>query len=261
MPLNPVICFIVAIVVSSIIAVILLKTDCLGLGQTIYNWGCLPAIIIKLLELVLIIFIFIWTYRFTYKKTKAEYDDVYYTTKVELNYYNQREKEPYGKEVGKIPIDTVLKVKYIRNKKTITWLDVFVLDKGSPKKLYVLIPEKIKAREETKYYFYNQNSKSFKAYCEKIDNENEAIKLKIQGMFIAELKMNGIFIKSSSDNVLKESIKKEVYFLSEFGYFGAYKVSQGEFYYIPKGKKKEFKKIYSAYKKMFTEEWKTYYEE
>lgn len=262
MPLHPVLCFILALAISSIIGVILLKTDCLGLGQAIYNWGCLPTIIIKLLELVLIIFIFIWTYRFIYKIAKAEYDDVYYTTKVELKYYNKREKEPYGKEAGKLPVDTVLKVKYIRHKKEITWLDVFVLDKGSAKKIYVIIPDKINAREETKYYFYNATSKSFNAYCKKIDNDNKNTELKIRDEFLQELKNNEIFVKSSSDNILKESIKKETYFLSENGYFGgAYKVSQNEFYYIPKKQKKTFKKIVSKYKNKLSDEWKQYYKD
>ena len=147
-----------------------------------------------------------------------------------------------------------------KRKGSITWLEGYVLDDVTPKHLFVVIPEEIKKfKEETKYFIYNDTSKSFNAYYKKIDDENAVLLKNIQHDFMAELKHNNIVIEHSSDNILYESIKKTHKVLNRDGYFGLFTSKNGDFYYIKKDKNKTFEEIVSSYREKRSAETKRYF--
>ena len=126
----------------------------------------------------------------------------------------------------------------------------------------MIIPEKIErsdVRESNQYYDYHNTSRSFGAYYEKIDKENEQIKEKIRGQFQNEIKISGIKIEHSSDNILKESLKDSVFVFPSEGYLELYKSKEGDFYYIPKEDKKKFLKMVDSYVQKMNKEIKQYF--
>ena len=116
------------------------------------------------------------------------------------------------------------------------------------------------------YFDFNEKSASFTAYYEYIDAKNVPILEKIQNDFLAELEENGIEVKSSSDKILKESIKKSHYILPKNGYwdkgfFDLYEAKNSDdFFYIEKNHKNRFKKIVNTYYKRLEKEIIPYFE-
>lgn len=198
---------------------------------------------------------------------KFDYTNTYLTTKVDLSIYEKVEKEPYGKEIGTLKTDTVLKLVKKNKKGTVTWLEGYILEKGNPKYIFLLVPDSnFEIKQNGKYFFFNEKSKSFSEYYNRIDNENAVILAKIREAFLSELKTQNIIVEHSASNVLRESIKKTHYFLppngfSNKGYFGAFKKeSSNDFYYTQNENKKRFKKIVYSYYDKLEKETKPYFE-
>lgn len=260
--MSELVCILIAFGVSIVIGLILLKTDLFGIGAILYSLG-FPRILILPIKIGCIFLIFILTYDFVYQYTKGDYYDVYYTTKVELNRYGEIDESPHGKEVGKVPVDTVLNVRHFTAKDDITWLESYILtSEGTPEKLFVIVPQKIgrgDVRESNEYYDYHDTSRSFGAYYERIDKENEKIKSKIRTEFKAELVQKGIEVSHSSDNILKESLKDTSFIFPNDGYLELYQSEESDFYYIPKEDKKVFLKLVDSYVQKMNEEIKQYF--
>ena len=251
-----VLCVVISLVIAFLLLLILAKLKILDfVGEMT---GCGTFILYRL---ILVAVIFGVSFHFTKEfLNPSEIEKTYLTTKVELKCYEKFEKEPYGKEIGTLKPDTVFKLIHDKRKGSITWLEGYVLDDGTPKHLFVVIPEEIKKfKEETKYFIYNDTSKSFNAYYKKIDDENAVLLKNIQHDFMAELKHNNIVIEHSSDNILYESIKKTHKVLNRDGYFGLFISKNGDFYYIKKDKNKTFEEIVSSYREKRSTETKRYF--
>ena len=193
-------------------------------------------------------------------------EPTYITTKEDFPVYEKILKEPYGQEIGTLKADSVIKVEKAKSKKVLTWVEGYVLVDGKPEYKTILIPEKVKIKESNDYFDFNEKSASFSAYYESIDAKNVPILEKIQNDFLAELEENGIEVKSSSDKILKESIKKSHYILPKNGYwdkgfFDLYEAKNSDdFFYIEKNHKNRFKKIVSSYYKRLESEIIPYFE-
>lgn len=232
--------------------------------------GCGTSIIFRLLEVVAIFFVslFIVNRAVEQRVDKYDFTTTYLTTKTSLSTYKKIEKEPYGKETGTIQADTVLKLNTAKKKGTVTWLEGYILENGIPKHVFTLIPDSnFEIKQNGKYFAFNEKSKSFSEYYKRIDNENALTLAKIQSEFLQELANNNITVEYSTDNVLRESIKKSHYFLpkngfSDKGYFGAFKSkTAADFYYIEKKNKRLFKKIVKSYYKKLEKETKPYFQQ
>lgn len=260
--MSEIVCVLIALGISLVIGLILLITDLFGIGKILYDIG-FPKILILPIKIACIFLIFIFSYDAIYKYAKADYYDVYYTTKVELNRYAEIDDSPHGKEIGKVPIDTVLNVRHFTAKDSITWLESYMLTpKGTPEKLFVIVPQKIDrgdVRKSNEYYDYHDTSRSFGAYYEKIDKENEQIKEMIKAEFKAGLIKEGIIVSHSSDRILKESLKDTSFIFPNEGYLELYQSGESDFYYIPKEYKKRFLKLVDSYVQKMNEEIKQYF--
>ena len=178
----------------------------------------------------------------------TEWSNVYLDTKVELSRYEKVEKKPYGKEIGTIPADTVLKVARSRTKGSITWIEAYVIENGKAEKAVVIIPKVVEVNKSTDFYDYHESntSKTFEDYYQKINEENKNIKQYYAKKFMEKLEKKGIEIKYSDDNILKESIKETHFIFPSSGYFGEYVPTGNGFYYIDKTNKKEFDKLLNS---------------
>ena len=226
-----------------------------------FSLGCGTYGLFRLLEVVVVFFVTFLIVSSFFDKTLREnfdYSKTYLTTKVELFSYNKIEKEPYGKETGKVRVDTVLKVMNAKKRGSITWLDSYILENNTAKHVFVIIPDsKIEVKKSNQYYDFNERSRSFSAYYQMIDAKNAVILANIRKEYEAKLNEAHISIEYSASNIIKESIKKTHYFLpkdgySSPGYFGLFKTETSvDFWYIPKENKKLFKKItFFFYKKL-----------
>ena len=188
---------------------------------------------------------------------------MYFTTLKELKYYEKIEKLPLYKESGIVPIDSVLCVKHFTHKDDITWLESYILTSGGiPKKIYVLVPLPIKRADRlvsNDFYIFNETSKSFQAYFDRIDNENRITKNEIQKDFKDDLNNRNIIIQKSTDVVLKASIKETAFILPSYGYIDLFVSSENEFYYIPIEQKKELQKCVGIYEQRLYNETKKYF--
>lgn len=194
------------------------------------------------------------------KVDRYDYTNSYLTTKMPFSIYGEIEKEPYGKETGKISTDSVLKVIDLKKKGTISWIEAYILRNGKPEHVFVLIPSSsIAVKQTCKYFSYNEKSRSFSEYYNRVDNENKIILDRIQKEFLAEVSNHSIDIKHSANNVVFESVKKSSFIFPENGYFKMFSVSGAEFYYIKKAQKKEFKKIVQKYQEKLNSQIKTYF--
>ncbi len=183
----------------------------------------------------------------------------YITTLQELNEYAKIEKAPMGKEIGKIANDTVLKIQNIENKKNLTWIMVYKLTKDDiPVKTYILLPEKTEIKNENKYVLFNDKSRTWNNYYERVDKKNKVLYEKYQEEFKEAIK--GIEISKGSDNIVKESVKETSWFLDSAGYFGFY-ISEGkDFYYLNKNDKSKFLEIYNKINKKYENEKTPYFQ-
>lgn len=258
------VCFLIALVVSLIVGAILMVTNLLGLGKLLWGMG-FPKFIVILFEFIIIVILFCFTFNFSYKMAKDDYENVYFTTLKELKYYEKIEKAPLGKDIGVVPIDSVLCVKHFTHKDDITWLESYILtSSGNPKKIYVLVPLSIKRADRlvsTDFYIYNETSKSFQAYFDRIDNENKITKKEIQKAFKDDLNNRNIIIQKSTDVVLKASIKETAFILPSYGYIDLFVSRENEFYYIPIEQKKEFQKCVGIYEQRLYNETKKYFKD
>lgn len=260
--MSELVCILIAFGVSIVIGAICMATNLFGIGQLLFNMG-FPKFLVIFFEFGCIVIAFILTYDAVYRYAKGDYYDVYYTTKVELNRYVEIDESPHGKEVGKVPVDTVLNVRHFTAKDDITWLESYMLTpEGTPEKLFVIVPQKIgrgDVRESNEYYDYHDTSRSFGAYYERVDKENEKIKEKIRSEFKSELAQKGIEVSHSSDNILKESLKDTSFIFPNDGYLEMYQSEESNFYYIPKEDKKVFLKLVDSYVQKMNEEIKQYF--
>ncbi|MDY4675411.1 MAG: hypothetical protein SO369_10510 [Treponema sp.] len=260
--MSELVCVLIAFGVSIVIGAICMATNLFGIGQLLFNIG-FPKFLVIIFELGCIVLAFILTYDAVYRYAKGDYYDVYYTTKVELNRYAEIDDSPHGKEIGKVPVDTVLNVRHFTAKDSITWLESYMLTpKGTPEKLFVIVPQKIDrgdVRKSNEYYDYHDTSRSFGAYYEKIDKENEQIKEMIRAEFKAGLIKEGIVVSHSSDSILKESLKDTSFIFPNEGYLELYQSGESDFYYIPKEDKKRFLKLVDSYVQKMNEEIKQYF--
>ena len=184
----------------------------------------------------------------------------YITTKLEILEYDKIVKDPLDNQIGKIPTDTVLKLKRVSKKGTITWIWCYKLQDGIPVETYILLPEEVgrrKIEKENKYVIYNDNSRTWKAYYEKIDAENKDLENYYAKQF--KEKTKDIKILSGKDNVLRESIKDSCFIFPKEGYFSLYSTKDETFYYINKNDKENFINIYRELKKEFDTQKKVYF--
>lgn len=222
------------------------------------HMGCL-GVIIKI-ALVIDIFVAVYSCSQTFL-SDYDYTDAYLTTKTSLDYYEKIEKEPYGKESGVLMPDSVIKAINIKKKQNIAWIEGYIILNNKAKHLYFLIPSKdIAIKQNCEYFDFNAKSRSFSAYYEKIDNENATTRKQIKNEFINELSGNNIIVEHSSDSVLRKSIKKTAYIFPNSGFLDAFVSNDSDFYYIDKGQKKNFYKIFKFYQKELDSKLKPYFE-
>ncbi len=176
----------------------------------------------------------------------------YVTIVQDLNEYNKIEKIPMGKEIGKIKSDTILRLKSVYKKGELTWIYAYGFRGEKVDKIYVCIPKRINIEKPNDYVLYNENSDLWTAYYEKIDKENEPVFMKYQSEFEESIK--NIKITKGTDNIEKESIKKNCWILDKSGYMGLFIVKDNEFYYINKTQKSTFLKNYKKYLKKYESE-------
>ena len=241
----------------------------------LYKTGILEAIAGSsgiIAHLLLFVFVFAGSFIASFvfvDKFLNQYDfsePTYITTKQDFSVYEKIIKEPYGKEIGTLKEDSVIKVEKAKSKKSFTWVEGYVLVNGKPEYKTVLIPDKVKIKESGIYFDFNEKSASFSAYYESVDAANVPILKKIQDDFLAELEENGIEVKHSSDKVLKDSIKKSHCILPKNGYgnkgfFELYEAKNSDdFFYIEKNHENRFKKIVSSYYKRLESEIIPYFE-
>lgn len=177
----------------------------------------------------------------------------YVTTLQELNEYSKIESSPMGNEIGKIKNDTVLKVQKVTNKGQLTWIMVYKLPKDDvPVKTYVLLPEKTKIENTNKYVLFNEKSRTWNNYYERIDLKNKPLYEKYKSEFKEAIK--NIKISKGSDNIVKESVKDTSWFLDSSGYFDFFIPKDNEFYYISKEDKNKFLETYKRFNKQYEKE-------
>lgn len=177
----------------------------------------------------------------------------YVTTLQPLNEYNKVENSPMGKEIGVLKADTVLRLKTVTKKGELTWIYAYILKEGDKvETIRVCIPEKINIEKENKYVLYNEKSRSWNAYYERIDKKNEPIYEKNKKDFQAAI--SNIKVSKGSDNIVKESIKETSWILNASGYMNLYVAKGNEFFYIDKNQKSLFLKEYKKYKKKYESE-------
>lgn len=229
----------------------------------------------KLIALVLFVLALFLSFLFSFAfvdKFLAQYDfsvDTYITTKQDLHIYEEITKNPQGKETGTLKSDTVLKVVKSKQKEKMTWVEGYILVDGKPEYITILIPKKLKIKENSDYFDFSEESSFFEDYYKLIDDENAPLLNKIQKEFLEELAKNGITIKSSSDKSEKESIKKSYFIIPKGGlinkaykgFFELYGAKKSdEFFYIEKKDKRRFKKIVKKYYKELEKERIPYFE-
>lgn len=170
----------------------------------------------------------------------------YVTTLQDLNTYNKVESSPMGKEIGVLKSDTVLRLKTVSKKGELTWIYAYILKEGDKvETVYVCIPKKINIERENKYVLYNENSRSWNAYYERIDKKNKPLFEKTKKEFMDAV--SNIKVSKGSDNIVKESIKDTCWILDKSGYFDLYVATGTDFYYIYKEQKSQFLKEYKKY--------------
>ena len=81
--MSEIVCVLIALGISLVIGLILLITDLFGIGKILYDIG-FPRILILPIKIACIFLTFIFSYDAIYKYAKADYYDVYYTTKYSL---------------------------------------------------------------------------------------------------------------------------------------------------------------------------------
>lgn len=177
----------------------------------------------------------------------------YVTTLQPLKEYNRFEDSPMGKEIGVLKTDTVLRLKTVLKKGELTWIYAYILKEGDKvETIRVCIPEKINIEKENKYVLYNEKSRSWNAYYERIDKKNKPIFEKNKDEF--KKAISNIKIQKGSDNIVKESIKETSWMLDASGYMDLYVAKGNDFYYIDKNQKSLFLKEYKKYKKKYESE-------
>lgn len=177
----------------------------------------------------------------------------YVTTLQPLNEYNKVENSPMGKEIGVLKTDTVLRLKTVYKKGELTWVYAYILKEGDKvETIRVCIPEKINIEKENKYVLYNENSRSWNTYYERIDKKNEPLYEKIKKEFKEAI--SNIKVSKGSDNIVKESIKETCWILDSSGYMDLYVAKGTDFYYIEKSQKSTFLKEYKKYMKKYETE-------
>ena len=86
-----------------------------------------------------------------------------------LKEYKKIEDSPMGKEIGSLQINTVLRLKTVSKKSNLTWIFAYTLkDEDKVETVYVCIPEKIDVEGENPYVSYNEKSRSWNAYYQRI---------------------------------------------------------------------------------------------
>ena len=177
----------------------------------------------------------------------------YVTTLQPLKEYNKIEDSPMGKEIGVLKTDTVLRLKTVYKKGKLTWIYAYILKEGDKVgTIRVCIPEKINIEKENKYVLYNEKSRSWNAYYERIDKKNKPIFEKNRNEF--KNAISNIKISKGSDNIVKESIKETSWILDSSGYMDLYIAKGTDFYYIDKNQKNLFLKEYKKYMKKYESE-------
>ena len=244
---------VLGVILSIIIVVILVKS---GIIAAISGTGALAPIIALVLFGLAFFFSFLFSFYFV-DKFVSQYDfslKTYITTKQDLPTYEKITKTPYGKEIGTLKAGSVLKVEKSKRKKTLTWVEGWILVGDKPEYKIILIPAKVKIKKSCDYYDFSEEDSMFDTYYELIDTKNAVILKKIREDFQADLQKYGLKVEHSSDIVLRESIKKTHTILPKNGYwdkgfFGLYEVEKGsdEFYYMDKKSEKRFKKLASSY--------------
>lgn len=170
-----------------------------------------------------------------------------------LKEYKKIEDSPMGKEIGSLQINTVLRLKTVSKKSNLTWIYAYILkDEDKVETVYVCIPEKIDVEEENPYVSYNEKSRSWNAYYQRIDKKNKPIFEKNQAEFNKAI--SNINISKGSDNIVKESIKETSWILDASGYMDLYVATGNDFYYINKNQKSAFLKEYKKYQKKYEDE-------
>ena len=182
----------------------------------------------------------------------------YITTLQNFSEYSKIEDKPLGKEIGKIPADNVLYVKKVSNKGELTWIQVLKLVNNEPKMTYICLPEKkVSIEKENKFVLYNEKSRTWDRYYQRIDELNKPIYNKYKKQFQEEIKK--IEIKKGKDSITKESVKDSSFFLDADGYFDLYKTTGSDFYYIDKNQKSDFLSSYKNNIKKYEQEKKKYF--
>ncbi|MBO4319444.1 MAG: hypothetical protein J5857_03140 [Treponema sp.] len=243
--------FVLAIVIAVIILLLMHFTGILGaLGGMAGPVGYFILIVISFVIGFFVSFYYV-------DKFVSKYDfsiKTYITTKQDFNTYEKVTKSPYGKENGTLKAGSVLKVEKSKRKKTLTWVEGWILVGDTPEYKIILIPEKVKIKESCDYFDFTEDNPRFNTYYELIDTKNALILKKIREDFQADLQKNGLKVEHSSDNVLRESIKETHSILPKNGYwdkgfFGLYEVEKDsdEFFYIEKKSEKRFKRIVNEY--------------
>ncbi len=177
----------------------------------------------------------------------------YVTTLQPLNEYNKVEDSPMGKEIGVLKTDTVLRLRTIYKKGELTWIYAYILKEGDKvESIRVCIPEKINIEKQNKYVLYNEKSRSWNAYYERIDKKNKPIYEKNKAEF--KNAISDIKVSKGSDNIVKESIKETSWILDSSGYMDLYVATGNNFYYIDKNQKAAFLKEYKKYMKKYESE-------
>lgn len=238
--------------------------------------GIVAHLILFLVVAVVSFFIsFMITFKFF---DKYDFSGMYefITTKQEFPIYDKIVKTPYGQETGVLPIDSVMEVEKVKRLKTLTWISGFVLVDGTPKYTTILIPAKVKLKENCEYFDFNGESASFSAYYQSIEDKNISISKKVRDEFSAELARNQIVAQYSTDISLKESIKDTHYILpykrssdeeyyllhpEEFCFGLFIPEDSNGFFYINKKQKKLFNKLLKKYCKKYRKEHIRYFQE
>lgn len=212
-----------------------------GSAKTGSSSGCFT----KIIFLILIVLGF----RYYINKPKKNYTG-YAVAQIPLNEYTAIESAPMNKEIGIIKIDTVLKVIETSKKGELTWIKAYKLNSDDTvKETFVCLPEKVNIQSKNKYVLYNQNSRSWKAYYERVDKRNQPIYEKYKKDFIEATK--SIEVKKGSDNIVKESVKDSCWILEQKGYFDLYVANGNVFYYINKSEKDRFLNAYRKFSEAY----------
>ena len=123
---------------------------------------------------------------------------------------------------------------------------------------YICLPEKkVSIEKENKFVLYNEKSRTWDRYYQRIDELNKPIYNKYKKQFQEEIKK--IEIKKGKDSITKESVKDSSFFLDADGYFDLYKTTGSDFYYIDKNQKSDFLSSYKKNIKKYEQEKKKYF--